>query len=118
MDFGADLSFGAILGLAVDFLGAAAFGSFLGKVRSVGSVVPPNTPLRKAFKSLGVNEVETSLRRGWECTLALDRRASSRTRVTSLSALFIMDKGPTHPFLHPSFSSKIFSSAKRKLTFP
>mmetsp|Transcript_28536 Transcript_28536/g.60822 ORF Transcript_28536/g.60822 Transcript_28536/m.60822 type:complete len:210 (-) Transcript_28536:249-878(-) len=120
---GAFLSLGAIWGLEdlspegreAGTLPGSGAAPFLGKVSMVGS---NPTSLINLRRSDGTNAVLASFRNGWEWIFSLLINASSSTSVMSLSLLFMMESGPTHPFLHPNFPIKSVSSARRKFTFP
>mmetsp|Transcript_37956 Transcript_37956/g.90832 ORF Transcript_37956/g.90832 Transcript_37956/m.90832 type:complete len:209 (-) Transcript_37956:197-823(-) len=115
-DFFAPAGFGGIFGLSLSpFAGAGGSSPFFPNSSSVGS-----TPisLRNFMRSAGAMDVDASFRRGCECTLDSFRSDSSTTSVTSFSALFAIESGPTQPFLHPSFSSRIASSAIRRFVLP
>mmetsp|Transcript_42073 Transcript_42073/g.75881 ORF Transcript_42073/g.75881 Transcript_42073/m.75881 type:complete len:254 (-) Transcript_42073:241-1002(-) len=125
--FGAFLSLGAVLGLEEDLSpfgrdagtlpGSTAGASpFLGKESMVGLSTP--TAFRNWRRSDGTSAVLASFRNGWEWILDMLMSASSKTNTMSLSVLFMMDSGPTHPFLHPNFSIRSFSSARRRFTLP
>mmetsp|Transcript_31152 Transcript_31152/g.57013 ORF Transcript_31152/g.57013 Transcript_31152/m.57013 type:complete len:220 (+) Transcript_31152:1705-2364(+) len=124
---GAFLSLGAILGLDDDFSPPFAAsgrddGTLPGKTApffgKVSTVVSTPTSFINLTRSDGISAVLASFRNGCEWIFSMFINAPSNTIVMSLASLFIMDSGPTHPFLHPNFSTNSFSSARRILTFP